>query len=475
MKHIKKNYVQYSMKNLGTFNDKVIGANYKLDIFDSAKDLSNKLKDTYSKLNIDFKQFNSTNYNDGDIKNPPQEIYEYQNFFLLEKSDGNIILLDGFRRLLWYTAPDTPIMVRTYKQEELTSTQILTLLVYLNHFKFFQDSSSYQERGFGLLLKSVFDIDISNFRKAFDAYLSSDKIKNSYSIGSDSGNSKNLTVKERIVNKHFVSDMKFLSKLNENDCMVNKFFGALVYKKRLEYDEDFSSDKFLELANNDKVLAGLMVKLKKVGTNNSVKSQEVVNQIQQIYNNYFTLMAGGEVEKSYAEKVEECKEIRKKLNKDKQWTKLTGHKDVYAVERAMIARLSKEKTNSCLKFKMIVMPKNIEVSSYGFKNTIPLKYGYNELPVLVGFVKPKHFGASDEMQIGFKDPETGANWIIKHNYGSYNSYGKKYTTADFKYEKEIIDKYMPGEIHNVSYKIELWVNVPQEEWKRLEDERMGRS
>lgn len=460
------------MKKLGTFKDEVIGANYQLDIFDSAKQLSEKLKSTYANLDIDTKQFNLKSFNDGDIENPPQEIYEYQNFFLLERNDGQTILLDGFRRLLWYNAPDAPIMVRTYKQEDLINTQILTLLVHLNHFKFFQDSSSYQERGFGLLLKAVFDIDISKFREAFDAYLSSDKTNNDYSNNFSTGNFKNLRVKERIINEHFVSDMKFISKINENELMVNNFFGALVYNKRRNSNVEFNSEKFLELANNDKVLSELMVKYKKTGTDRSVKSQEVVNQIQQIYNNYFTLMAGGTVEKSYADKVQECKDIRAQLNKDKQWTKLTGHRDVSAVENVMLKRLEKQDPESCLKFKMVVMPS--DNSLHGSKKTIPLKYGYNELPVFKGFVKSKYYNVGNEMEIGFTDPETGANWKITHNYGDYYSYGKKYVAADFIYEKDIVNKFIPGSVHRVSYDIELWVNIPQEEWKRLEAERLGK-
>jgi hypothetical protein len=453
------------MEKLGTYQDSVVGAPYSLNLFDSAKELSNKLKDTYRALGIETSQFNSGGDYEGLAENPPREIYEYQNFFLLEKTDGNIILLDGFRRLLWYNAPDSPITVRTYKQSNLTSSQILTLLVNLNHFKFFQDSQSYQERGFGLLLKTVFDIDISKFRKAFDAYLSSNETKNSYSLGGVSGNSKSLTIKERIVNEHFVSDMKFLSKLNDEKFMVNKFFGALLYQKRLAEVGEFSADKFIELASVDSVLKDLMVKFEKAGTNNSSKSQDAVNQIQEIYNNYFTLMSGGEIEKSYAEKVQECKELRDKFNKDKNWTKLTGHKDAYAVESAMKNIIKKDKGVS-LEFKMIVLPEK------SYKDRVPLEYGENELLGFNGMVKSKHYGGSDEIELGFKDPKTGAEFIIKHNYGGYNSYGKKYTEADMKYNEEIQEKY--NSHFNVSYYVEVWVNVPQIVWKKLENERLGR-
>jgi hypothetical protein len=166
-------------QNLGKHKDTVIGADYELQLVSSALQLSEQLKKTYKSIGIDFRAFN-TDSDGGDVsKNPPTEIYEYQNFFLLKKENGDTVLLDGFRRLLWYNAPNTPILVRTYKESDLSQSQILSLLINLNHFKFFS-SSSYQERGFGLLLKTVFDIDITKFRDAFDAYLSSDSIKNSY-------------------------------------------------------------------------------------------------------------------------------------------------------------------------------------------------------------------------------------------------------------------------------------------------------
>jgi len=453
------------MEKLGTYHDSVVGAPYSLNIFDSAKELSSKLKDTYRALGIETSQFNSGGDYEGLAENPPKEIYEYQNFFLLEKTDGNIILLDGFRRLLWYNAPDSPITVRTYKQSDLTNSQILTLLVNLNHFKFFQDSQSYQERGFGLFLKTVFDIDISKFRSAFDAYLSSSETRNSYLSGSVSGNSKSLTIKDRIVNEHFVSDMKFLSRLNEEKFMVNQYFGALLYKKRLTAVGEFSVEKFIELASGDSVLKDLMVKFEKAGTNNSSKSQDAVNQIQEIYNNYFTLMSGGEIEKSYAEKVQECKELRDKFNKDKDWTKLTGHKDAYAVERVMNNVIKKNKGVS-LEFKMIVLPKK------SYKNIVPLQYGNSELLGFNGMVPSKHYGGGHEIELGFNDPSTGAEFTIGHNYGGHNSYGKKYTEANMKYNKEIQEKYNSS--FSVSYDVEIWVNVPQVVWKELENERLGR-
>lgn len=442
------------MKNLGKYRDEVIGADYELQIYPSAQTLSDNLKAAYKAINVDFEQFN-TSHDGGDVEeNPPAEIYEYQNFFLLEKSDGKTVLLDGFRRLLWYNAPNTPILVRTYKQIDLTQGQILTLLVNLNHFKFFSDSS-YQERGFGLLLKTVFDIDITKFRNAFDAYLSDKPKKNSYvaHMNDSSGSGKIETIKERILNPLFIQDMKFLSTLKKEGCMINSFFGAFLYSKRTESNEAFDVDKFLQLHKNDKVLNDVLDKYKKVGTNTSVKSQEAVNRIMEIYSNYFTLMKGGAVEKTYAEKLQECKDLRAQTNKDKNWKKLTGSQKCYEIEREM-----EEAGIDNVEFKILVFPKEESPYSYGNRGTIPLQYGFIDHIILWKEVIKRH--SIKELEFSFKDESTGASWQIRHNYGSYWSYGKKYTYVEFVYDKKISEKFNTQAM-SIRYDIELWVKINQ--------------
>ena len=150
-------------KSLGTHKDTIIDVDYQLMTINSAKELANELKATLKKNKIKYSEFNSE-FDDDSAENPPVEIYEYQNFFILEKENGDEVVLDGFRRLLWYNAPSIPILIRVYKEKDLSSTQILSLLVNLNHFKFF-GGGTYHERGFSLLLKTVFDVDITSFKK----------------------------------------------------------------------------------------------------------------------------------------------------------------------------------------------------------------------------------------------------------------------------------------------------------------------
>lgn len=431
--------------------DELIGAAYTLATF-SAKELSAYLKKLYSSKGIDYNKFNSDivdkdhwRYEEGEgkvVKNPPIEIYEYQNFFLMENASGEHILLDGFRRLLWYSAPDVKIYVRIYKQSDLTAQKTLTLLLHLNHFKFL--SGDYIARGFGLLLKTAFDLDITQFKSAFDAYLSSDETKSSYSseMFRGTGTQKNMTVKQRILTPAFISDIKFLETLKNAGCMVNQFFGALLYQLRSkDGDYFFDAIEFVALTKQSAVLQALMVKYEKEGTNSSDKSQKCVNQIMEMYMNIFVQMKGGKVEKSYAERLKDCKDMAAELKKDKGMTKLTGNSKAYLIERIMEDRLKKKEE---IKFKCVIYP---------YKHDNPkVDIGSGQRDDLVAKLVPhrKSFIGTEEVSVGFKEGKD--EFTIRHNYGGWNSYGKKYTNAVNR------DK-----IPITKYDIDLFVNIPKSE------------
>lgn len=423
------------MKIIGLANrtDSILGVPYELVMVESAKDLSDNLKKTLTKKGIDYAKYNSyteSTFSDKDksIQIPPQEIYEYQNFFVLENAKGDFILLDGFRRLLWYNAPATPILIKIYKEKNLTNQQVLTLLVNLNHFKFFSNQS-YHERGFSLLLKTVFDVDITTFRRTFDAYLSSTNTKNSYSSsGQLSGQSKNEEIKNRIVGEHFVSDVKFLEKLNSTKYLCDQYMGALLFEHRTKTTEPFDVDKFIELADNHAVLQDLTVKYEKVGTDNSAKSQEIVNKIIEIYRNLFILMEGGEVTTSFAEKQKEAKDLVDKLKKDKTLVKVTGSQDIHTIERKMDEMVAAGQT---LEFVCVVHPRQ-DRENYLWekdKTEFKLPHGMLEGVKFLGYTK-KNLGGS-EINIGIE--KDGVKCVIWHNYGDRWSYGKKYTTLRTPY------------------------------------------
>ena len=107
--------------------DNYLGAEYQVASGD-AKEIRNYLLSTLKTQGINPNDYNRGGYGKTD---PPIEIYEYQPFFLLRRKDGTYSLLDGFRRLLWYNTPNHNINIRVYEEDELTSVQIMKLLVYL--------------------------------------------------------------------------------------------------------------------------------------------------------------------------------------------------------------------------------------------------------------------------------------------------------------------------------------------------------
>lgn len=440
-------------QSFGIFNDSLVGCNYELVQFTNAQDLSKNLKSTLSSLGVDYNEFNSNNTQttfswekkEDVSENPPREIYEYQNFFLIEKEDGSFCLLDGFRRLLWYNTPNVPVYARIYKEKDLNSGQILSLLVYFNNWKFF-GQSQYYDRGFALLLYTVFGLRIHDYKEAFDAYLSSSKIKNDYSFGGSSGNVKNSTIKERILNPHFISDIKFIQELNSNEnCMINSYFGALVFKQRQESDSEFKSEDFIKLQNENSVLKNLLTKFEKTGTNRGARSQDVVNQIQEMYSNLFLLMKGGTIEKSYAEKVQECKDLSSGIKKDKKWTKLTAIKSPYIIEKLMMKKMQ---DGEVLKFKCVIFPKEHNHSD----DKVRLEYGLFDGVKYLGLKAGKRSFNAKELSFGFKFNDY--DFEIKHNYGDWSSYGNKYTKIDCR-----------SALASSCYEIDLFVNISQAELK----------
>lgn len=436
-----------NLKPLGIYTDNILGCSYSLNLVASAKELSDELKSVLVKNNIDYKKYNRYTEDsfekDKSVKTPPKEIYEYQNFFVLQRTNGDLILLDGFRRLLWYTPPSAPIIVRYYLESELTNQQILTLLVNLNHFKFFANNQSYYERGFSLLLKTVFDVDVTKFTSSFDAYLSRSETKSGYSdFGTLSGQEKNVEIKDRITNEFFVSDVKFLQRLKATGYLCDKYFGALLYELRSESKKEFDMEMFISMIKENNVLVELMEKYKKIGTEHSSKSIELVNKIIDMYRNIFTLMEGGSVEQSFAEKQKECKNLVEKLKKDKSLVKMTGSASIHDIEHMIEARLKKKED---LEFVCVVHPRDESGKYSNFdEDFIKVPHGLLEGVKFMKFT-PKHLGmGAMEMNIGIKVGKFDCP--IWHNYGGYSSYGKKYTRLRMPRGEYDVDLFVKMEV-----------------------------
>jgi hypothetical protein len=384
------------------------------------------------------------------VDNPPVEIYEYQLFFLMRKENGDLILLDGFRRLLWYNSPNHRINVRVYNEDELSSQQIMKLLIYLNHFKFYGSSGKYFDRGFALGMYTIFGLNIPKYYNTFNAYLTLSDTEKKYWGESITDTQENLSVKERMLNPMFISDMKFIEGFIGTDVMLTPIMGALIYKTRLEHpDKEFSSEFFLSKVNENEIIKKLHEKFHKAGDGNSVESQKIVNQIIPLYKNIFNEMLCGEITLTYAEKKDEVKKLVEQLKKDKTYTKLTGSKSAYLMEWIMEDRI---KNNQPINFKCVIHPK--EPNPYRWNrsdnNNIPLEHGLLKYEVKVlGKTKGKSH-LSLELKIGFVD-ETEREFVFRHNYGDWSSYGKKYTTTD------------GGGLPNITYDVDLFVDITKAE------------
>lgn len=434
---------------IGTYFDKIIQAYYTLIVCD-AKELSDYLKSNLKDKGIDYKKYNSESDDEGVAKNPPVEIYEYQNFVVMEMPDDSYVLLDGFRRLLWYKTPSTPINVRIYEKANLKNEQMFSLMIYLNHFKFYTNSD-YYDRGFALLMKTVFEINILTYKYAFDAYLScnekdEDEIRNSYSSGmfDKDGNEKSLSVKERILQPQFISDMTFLEELNKNGAMVNKFIGVMIYMFRKKTDLPFNADEFIRIANANPVMPKLMERYKKTGTNSSAESQKAVNPILEIYENVFRQLLGGKAVKSHSELMVECRELSESIKKEKGWTKMTGSRNIYDIEAIL---LEKARDKKVVGFKMVIYPDSDKHKDF---------YGLADVKYKIKYEKNSNMSGKE---LRFEAKIGNETFQICHNYtGSWSrSYGKKYAYIEREWSLSEKDK-KPRR-----YDIDFFVNLTKEE------------
>lgn len=413
--------------------------------------------------NLKSQGINPEDFNRGsgdDIsQNPPVEIYEYQLFFLLRKENGDLILLDGFRRLLWYNSPNHTINVRIYDESVLDNQQIMKLLIYLNHFKFYGGSGKYFDRGFALGMYTIFGLNIPKYYNTFDAYLTLSDTEKKYWGERTVDTQENLSVKERMLNPMFISDMKFIEGLLGSDVMLTPIMGALIYKTRLEHpDKEFSSKFFLSKVNQNEILKKLHEKFHKVGDGYGTESQKIVNQIVPLYQNIFNEMLGGEITLTYAEKKDEVKKLIEQLKKDKSYTKLTGSKSTYLMEWIIEDRL---KNNIPINFKCIIHPEEHDPYRWNRNddnNHTPLGHGLlkHEVKVL-GKTRGKSYDSS-ELKIGFVD-ESGREFVFRHNYGDWHSYGKKYTQVD------------GGGVPVIRYNIDLFVDITKKEIEEKDKNR----
>lgn len=402
--------------------DNIIGVNYDL-VTTNAKELSDTLK---TDVNVyDFiSEIKSYASDSATPKETPLEIYEYQNFFLLKNGD-EFVLLDGFRRLLFFDTPDIDIQVRIYDRENMTDQQILKLLVMLNHTKFFGGIGKYFERGFSLALYRLFGIDVKKIHFPMDGYLKNKVIIRDYNYESTRNNNEKVEViKQRIVDKMFISDMLFIQKLSDTDFMTNDIFGALLYHFRTS-NPDFilDVDKFISIGNSNTSIVELHTKYKNyINDQLGSRTKDVINKLIPLYKNVFYEMIGKEPVKTLAECLDYTKKLVNDLKKNKSLIKMTGNQSIHLIDRKIEEMASK---NEPLEFVCVIHPRELKINPYTKEEKIIISdYGLIDVKFL-GLTEKRH--TRGEILIGTEI--NGKVRYVNHNYsGSWGGgYSKKYT------------------------------------------------
>lgn len=416
----------------------------------NAKVLSDALKQNLINKGINYNDYVISGWRKEVIDT---EVYEYQNFFILN-TGTDYLLLDGFRRLLWSEPPNHSINVRIYDRSELSDIQIIQLLIYLNHFKFYGSAGYYYDRGFALALKTIFGLDIPKYYKVFNGYLTLSETKKSYSTESISSDEQNSNVKERMLNPFFVSDMRFLQYLVGTGVMMNDIMGVLIYKFRVE-NPTFELDPvdFLNTVNNNKFIVELQKKYLKAGDGGGADSQKVINQLVPLYQAILDSYVGKEIELTYTEKLAITKNIVAKLKKDKSLVKLTGSQKSWVLNKILTNRLE---NNVPIKFVCVVHPLSDDLSgfsSYRNNDRVIIPHGILEEEIKFIKINRRLMGWMD-LYFGFRTKD-GVEMRIGHNYGDRYGTGKKYTTIS------------GGGTPQTTYTIDLFADITQEEIEEI--------
>jgi hypothetical protein len=284
------------------------------------------LKNVYVQKDIDISEF----IGDKSRVGLPIEPYIYQNFFLLRNGD-EYLLLDGFRRLLQENVPNVDVVVNIYDYYKMTDVQLIQLMFGLNHQKFFTtDNNCYNDRGFALLFKSIWNLDLSKIVHAINGY----SIVKGYNWDSRDrkkakGENHYLQLLNAI-NEYFIEDLQFFKSCLKEGLLVDELFGEQVKKYRLQTEKSFYG--VLNELSKDKTLIEQIVKLPSARSYSQVRGY-----IADLYARHFTMYVSGvEKELSFTEKEVFYKQELKRLEKDKNYFKLTVDTDYSGTQSAIL-------------------------------------------------------------------------------------------------------------------------------------------
>ncbi len=301
-----------------TLIDNLIQVPYSLITY-PASQLATMLKVTLiEKYDVaDFSSFSQERSEDNVADRFP-EIYEYQNFFIMERLDGSFLLLDGFRRLLLYNdLPKFDISVRVYKEADLPQEKLLKLMLMLNHTKFVGGNGKYYDKGFNLLLFTLYGIKPNEMKELFEGYVTQEEENVEGSYYSTYGNKADKLVNshERLVQPKTIEDLQFLFELSKKRPVTKglKFLGTVLYNARLKHPEiKFDVNQFLTLTDNE-----LVKKLEDSHPSTQGARETVtLKKLMELYINAIKTMCGEENEETFAEANERVRNIKTKLKKE---------------------------------------------------------------------------------------------------------------------------------------------------------------
>jgi len=310
------------MKEIIKLKDSLINVTYSLRSVNS-KELSKTLKDNLSSKAINYNDFNKNYLNKSTI-DLPVEVYEYQNFFLLEKDNGELILLDGFRRLLWNETIEHEILVRVYKESDMNTQSILKLLVSLNHTKFFGGIGNFYDRGFALGMFVIFNVNITNIYKSFNGYLTVNKPKYDYSISFLRNETAHLSTIDKVTNISFIEDMRFLEEIQKTNIIeMDEVFGSFIsYIRNNNPEIKMDSNDFITKVKDNPVLTKQIESFKKAKDS---RGNDIGNKMFEMFSNILLNKIG---EKSFAERTAEIKESIGLMKKEKNWFNYTSNRKI---------------------------------------------------------------------------------------------------------------------------------------------------
>ena len=423
------------------FIDPIINKEYWLYQV-NARWLSNELKSIYSK------HYNIPNLGDFTTDNSNEEtLMKYENNFisiladydyLIEKLEGNIILMDGYRRLFMSNVPDVDVFLKVYDSKNITIEEELKLMLEFNYWKKFNtDSDCFFERGFSLWIYLKTAVNITSIIDELKTYLDfNDYVRNKNNVF------ENLLYE----NVNLFDDIKFINQLKHRKVSFNirkkeykdlkPPIGIIYALSNLRYKENkynpINIENFYTDILNVESFKTLVVEYNEATIYD--KKNRCLSKAHDFLLNYIkTEYFGFKKEKSVIELQEEIKKKIDEIKKDFTLIKSISDSKLYSHYRDRkydIQKFLDEIKNS----DYIIWVKGVNMKELNTDTKIrKIKYTGDitkEITQILISREPKNINF-----LVFEDIETGEKfeWTIKSmSYGSQKFYRRKDDTIDIK-------------------------------------------